>query len=182
MNKIIDIYKENEEYAKINEILRKKAKELSYRTNVIKNIPNRQIAPMEYVRKKDSLYELTFKETLYSAGFSEGSSKYMFSKDLLEKVAESMKSITVSIQEELREYINQFTFEYHNKKTINALVNCYGYRDIEIKDKSEYIDVFYNKNNFLVQRKPREDDCEFCRDGGCWNCEQHRFINGVTFF
>lgn len=170
----MNIYKHSEESRELSEILFTKMRELRYLTNVVENIPYTQVAPVDFIKKQNKLYKLDY--TSYYGFATSVTYKYMFSKEILEKLVKVMKNINKKIREELKETIKELEFECLTKEYIENTINCFGYDEFEIQDISHKVHHVYKKTELPKREIPYEVQCEYCGDGGCIHCEPYRFL------
>lgn len=162
-------YLYEEECFKLKKLINKKALELNYMANVIENIPYRQIAPTHYIEKQKNLYQLNY---YVSWGFfSTKTSKYLFSKDILNKIKDSMFKINVRIRSKIKkEILKEMNLLYVSDNELDEFLSCIGY--ISLKER----EVSYNIKNEVTKKSISKINCNFCGDGGCIHCESYRFI------
>lgn len=173
----MNVYKYSDETRQINAFIANEVKKLGYLNKVIENIPYKQIAPNDFVIKQKKLYKLNYKK--YFGHITTHTYRYMFSKEILEKLIKVMENVTIEMQNQLikslKEYINNNNFDYYNEEKIESMIKKFGYYDIEIEDVSTKIELLFLKKELPKIRKQIEYNCEYCRDGGCPHCSPSFF-------
>lgn len=163
---------EDQEFDLINDILKREIPKFRNRLKQIDNIPYKQVISSDYLKTKDKLYSIKYKDIREDKSVFDY--KYIFSLDIAKKIKNCMINYTMDLHKHLYDCFSKYQFNHYTKDYINDIIFQHGFGNIRIIDITNSIEKIYNEP--IKVKNKHNTSCDYCGDGGCFVCEPYRFI------